>query len=227
MDGLASTSNDPICIYVYKHIHSYYRCSIALGDDADEGCLRGGDHASGGRGVLEEPADIDYESSGWGGASPEDFDFDFLLCDAATDDDELEGEDENDETDPDEDPALTDGEGSDEDGYKGDKDGGPSNAPRKHHAARTLSLSGPPAAGGKARGAAADKLSGGRKREASHAKQANSAHVDFVCGCALAEGRGQTSCLKQFSVEQLMGFHREAFGVYINREMTNYTPYFF
>ena len=78
-------------------------------------------HASGGRGVLEEPADIDYESSGWGGASPEDFDFDFLLCDAATDDDELEGEDENDETDPDEDPALTDGEGSDEDGYKGDK----------------------------------------------------------------------------------------------------------
>ena len=194
---------------------------IALGDDADEGCLRGGDHASGGRGVLEEPADIDYESSGWGGASPEDFDFDFLLCDAATDDDELEGNDENDETDPDEDPALTDGEGSDEDGYKGDKDGGPSNAPRKHHAARTLSLSGPPAAGGKARGAAADKLSGGRKREASHAKQANSAHVDFGCGCALAEGRGQTSCLKQFSVEQLMGFHREAFGVYINREMTN------
>ena len=68
--------------------------------------------------------------------------------------------------------------------------------------------------------------SSGRKKNTSeyweheHRKQANLCHPDFVCNCSHAKSRGRSSCLKQFSPEQLMDFHKEAFGVYIGRDPT-------
>lgn len=57
--------------------------------------------------------------------------------------------------------------------------------------------------------------------ERMHANQADSGHSHFVCNCKLAKSRGQRSCLKQFSSEELMGFHKESFGVYIQHAATN------
>ena len=56
--------------------------------------------------------------------------------------------------------------------------------------------------------------------ESKHAFQSSLCHPDFVCNCSVAEFRGQTSCLKQLSPEQLVDFHRESFGVYIGRAPT-------
>jgi hypothetical protein len=58
-------------------------------------------------------------------------------------------------------------------------------------------------------------------RMGAHATQANLCHPEFVCNCSVAKSRGRASCLKQFSPEQLTGFHRESFGVYIGRAATN------
>ena len=61
----------------------------------------------------------------------------------------------------------------------------------------------------------------GKKRESAHIEQANRGHCDFLCDCALARGRGQRSCLKQFTGEQLMEFHKESFGVYVCKDSKN------
>jgi len=69
--------------------------------------------------------------------------------------------------------------------------------------------------------AAAKKTGGGMQRAADHLGQANDCHSAFVCTCSIARERGQRSCLKQFTGEQLMEFHRESFGVYVSKSMTN------
>ena len=48
--------------------------------------------------------------------------------------------------------------------------------------------------------------------ERKHAFQSSLCHPDVVCNCSVAQSLGQTSCLKQFSPEQLVDFHRESFG---------------
>ena len=39
------------------------------------------------------------------------------------------------------------------------------------------------------------------------------AMATFACNCKIAAARGQTSCLKQFSIESLITFHHDTYGV--------------
>ena len=39
------------------------------------------------------------------------------------------------------------------------------------------------------------------------------AMASFACNCRIAATRGQTSCLKQFSIENLITFHHDTYGV--------------